>query len=71
MGYGWSRDAARVAFYTGWRISEVLEAKAGNAGGLALSIADTKNGLPRIVPVHHRVAHWCAATGRPRSPSGP
>jgi hypothetical protein len=52
-GPGWSRDAARVAFYTGWRISEVLEAKAaGDAGGLALSIDDTKNGLPRIVPVH-------------------
>lgn len=54
-----ARMAVRVAFYTGWRISEVLEAtpvKIG-AGMLALSIPDTKNGTPRIVPVHTRVEH--------------
>jgi integrase len=49
---------ARVAFYTGWRISEVLDASPLEiAGGLALSIPDTKNGQPRIVPVHPKVAH--------------
>lgn len=58
MGPSWSRDAARVAFYTGWRISEVLAAVPIEAGGeLALAIPDTKNGEPRIVPVHPKVAH--------------
>lgn len=59
MGLTYSRDAARVAFYTGWRISEVLRAQpVESAGMLALSIPpDTKNGLPRIVPVHSKVAH--------------
>jgi integrase len=45
MGLSWSRDAVRVAFYTGWRISEVLLAKpVETPGGLALWIADSKNG---------------------------
>jgi integrase len=58
MGLSWSRDAARVAFYTGWRINEVLQAKAVQMpDGWTLQIPDTKNGLPRIVPVHHRIAH--------------
>lgn len=58
MGLSWSRDAARVAFYTGWRISEVLAAvPLDTPSGLALAIPDTKNGLPRIVPVHPKVAH--------------
>jgi integrase len=64
MGLSWSRDAARVAFYTGWRISEVLEATpVETAIGLALAIADSKNGQPRIVPVHRESPIWCAATG--------
>lgn len=58
MGLSWARDAARVAFYTGWRISEVLKSTAlHTSSGLALSIPDTKNGQPRIVPVHPRIAH--------------
>lgn len=58
MGLSWSRDAARVAFYTGWRISEVLAATPIDSHrGLALSIPDTKNNLPRIVPVHRKVEH--------------
>jgi integrase len=58
MGLSWSRDAARVAFYTGWRISEFLQATpVETPSGLALSIPDTKNGLPRMVPVHQRVEH--------------
>lgn len=58
MGLSWSRDAVRVAFYTGWRISEVLQAdRAETAAGLVLTIPDTKNGQPRIVPVHPKVAH--------------
>ena len=58
MGLSWSRDAARVAFYTGWRISEVLQATAVHTpSGLALAIPDTKNGQPRMVPVHRRIEH--------------
>lgn len=58
MGLSWSRDAARVAFYTGWRINEVLQAApVETPSGLALAIPDTKNGLPRMVPVHHKIQH--------------
>lgn len=58
MGLSWSRDAARVAFYTGWRISEVLSARAVRTpSGLALAIPDSKNELPRMVPVHQKVEH--------------
>lgn len=54
-----ARMAVRVAFYTGWRIGMVLDAKpviVGN-GVLALSIDDSKNDQPQIVPVHHRIEH--------------
>lgn len=61
MGLSWSRDAARVAFYTGWRISEVLQAKPlETPSGLALAIQEvgaTKNSRPKIVPVHHKIEH--------------
>lgn len=58
MGLGWSRDAARVAFYTGWRISEVLSAVPTDLDGLlCLTIPDSKNGEPRIVPVHRKIRH--------------
>lgn len=58
MGLSWSRDAARVAFYTGGRISEVLSAQAVETpDGWVLTIPDSKNGQPRVVPVHPRVAH--------------
>jgi integrase len=58
MGLTWSRDAARVAFYTGWRIGEVLSAMPlETPTGLVLTIQTSKNELPRMVPVHHRIAH--------------
>jgi integrase len=61
MGMSWSRDAARVAFYTGWRISEVLRAVPVETGeGLVLAIQEvgaTKNGRPKLVPVHHKIEH--------------
>jgi integrase len=58
MGLSWSRDAARVAFYTGWRISEVLRAvPVETHTGLFLTLEDSKNDDPRIVPVHPKVAH--------------
>lgn len=64
IGLSWSRDLARVAFYTGMRAGEILRSQAIELGGeLALSVADTKNGQPRIIPVHPKVAylvrgHW-------------
>jgi integrase len=54
MGLSWSRDVVRVAFYTGMRAGEIL---ASAVDGESLSIPDSKNGLPRKVPVHGRVAH--------------
>jgi len=58
LGRSYARDVARVAFYTGMRLSEVLSSKPLEVGGmLALSVADTKNGQPKIVPVHSRIAH--------------
>jgi integrase len=55
-----ARMAVRVAFYTGWRIGQVLTATPVEAGGvLALSAApeNVKNSQPQIVPVHHRIKH--------------
>jgi integrase len=58
LGLSYARDVARVAFYTGMRLSEVLNSKAVDFdGALSLSVADTKNGQPKVVPVHPRVAH--------------
>jgi integrase len=63
MGLSWSRDAARVAFYTGWRISEVLQAvRAETPEGWVLAITDSKNDAPRVVPVNPRVAHIVRGT---------
>ncbi|USE79531.1 site-specific integrase [Cupriavidus gilardii] len=47
------RAAIRIAFYSGMRRSEILRAKVTKAG---FSLADTKNGKPRIVPIHPRIA---------------
>ena len=58
MGLSWSRDAARVAFYTGWRISMVLEATPLEThSGLFLYLGDSKNGEPQMVPVHDKIVH--------------
>jgi integrase len=47
------RAAIRIAFYSGMRRGEIMRAKATRYG---FSLADTKNGRPRIVPIHPRVA---------------
>lgn len=47
------RAAIRVAFYSGMRRSEILKAKVTRQG---YSLDDTKNGRPRIVPIHPRIA---------------
>lgn len=58
MGLSWSRDVMRLAFYTGMRLGEILRSEVIEFDGdLALSVADTKNGRPRIVPVSPRIAH--------------
>lgn len=46
------RAAIRLAFYTGWRLSEIIRAE---RRGDTLRLADSKNGQPRIVPLHPRV----------------
>jgi integrase len=48
-----ARMAIRIAFYSGMRLSEILRAE---VRGNVWVLADTKNGLPRLVPIHPRVA---------------
>ena len=48
-----SRGAAMIAFYSGMRLSEILRAEYVDG---AFVLEDTKNGEPRIVPAHPRVA---------------
>lgn len=54
MGLTWARDVVRVAFYTGMRAGEILRSTVTPEG---LAVADTKNGTPRIVPIHGSIAH--------------
>lgn len=46
------RALIRIAFYSGMRVAEIQRAE--RRGGLFV-LADTKNGEPRIVPMHPRV----------------
>jgi integrase len=48
-----ARMALRIAFYSGMRLGEILRA---DPRGTAWVLEDTKNGNPRIVPIHPRVA---------------
>ena len=48
-----ARMAIRIAFYSGMRISEIRRAE---PRGTAWVLDDTKNGNPRIVPIHPRAA---------------
>ena len=48
-----TRAAIRVAFYSGMRLREILRAKVTRGG---FSLDDSKNGRPRIVPIHPRIA---------------
>lgn len=47
------RAAIRIAFYSGMRRGEIMKAKVTRQG---FSLSDTKNGRPRIVPIHPRIA---------------
>lgn len=58
MGLSWSRDVVRVAFYTGMRLGEILAATPQQTdAGWSLALPDSKNGRPRLVPVHPRIVH--------------
>ena len=49
-----ARAAIKVAFYSGMRQAEICRAK---VVGDSFVLADTKNGLPRVVPIHRRIRH--------------
>ncbi|MDO5691127.1 MAG: site-specific integrase [Pseudomonadota bacterium] len=48
-----ARQAIRIAFYSGMRLGEILVAE---ISGQAWVLRDTKNGNPRIVPMHPKAA---------------
>lgn len=48
-----ARMAIRIAFYSGMRLGEILRAV---PAGDCWRLDDTKNGQPRLVPIHPRVA---------------
>ena len=48
-----ARAAIRVAYYSGMRLSEILRAARTKKG---FSLQTTKNGRPRIIPIHPRIA---------------
>jgi len=47
-----TRAAIRIAFYSGMRMSEIIRA---DRVGENFVLADTKNGQPRLVPIHPRI----------------
>lgn len=49
-----ARAVVLVAYYSGMRLAECMRAEPGPDGWL---LRDTKNGRPRLVPTHPRVAH--------------
>lgn len=53
---GSGRAAIRIAFYSGMRAGEVVRADLSQ-DKTSFVLADTKNGQPRHVPVHPRIAH--------------
>jgi integrase len=48
-----TRAAVRIAFYSGMRLSEILRAKVTPRG---FDLGTSKNGRPRIVPIHPKIA---------------
>ncbi len=47
-----ARLATRIAFYSGLRLGEILRAQ---TRGQTFYLMDTKNGDPRVVPIHPRI----------------
>lgn len=58
------RRVIRIAFYSGMRLGEILSARVEDG---RWHLDDTKNGEPRIVPIHPRV--WTAAHNTSRKPA--
>ncbi|SOD25187.1 Site-specific recombinase XerD [Variovorax sp. YR752] len=56
-----ARMAIRIAFYSGMRLSEILKAR---IAGPCWVLDDSKNGNPRLVPIHPKVA-VCARKFKP------
>ena len=56
-----TRAAIRIAFYSGMRMSEILLAERVDGNFV---LADTKNGEPRIIPIHPRI-RGCAGISLP------
>lgn len=56
-----ARMAIRIAFYSGMRLSEILRAKVRRG---AWVLDDTKNKMPRVVPIHDK-AKVCARRFKP------
>jgi integrase len=49
-----TRAMIRVAFYTGWRFAEIVRAE---QVGDVLILGDSKNGQPRVLPIHRKIRH--------------
>jgi len=49
-----AKAAIKIAFYSGMRQAEICRATVQSR---SFVLADTKNGLPRIVPIHPRISH--------------
>jgi integrase len=56
-----ARMAIRMGFYSGMRLGEILRAE---VSGTAWVLRDSKNGNPRIVPIHPKVS-VCARSFKP------
>ncbi len=53
-----ARKAVRIAFYSGMRLAEILRARRVRE---TFVLDDSKNGNPRIIPVHPRIRSICLA----------
>jgi integrase len=51
-----SRAAIRIAFYSGMRLSEIKRAERVDGNFI---LHDTKNGDPRIIPIHPQNSRLC------------
>lgn len=56
------RSVIRIAFYSGMRFSEITRAE---VVGSAFVLADTKNGDPRIIPIHPKITSAARAERPP------
>jgi integrase len=61
-----TRALIRIAFYSGLRVGEQYAAER-LPGLFVLRDSSTKNGMPRIVPIHHKAASAARVPLRPRT----